>query len=286
MFSEVIRNISRVNNVLQELIKNYEQLQNMSKANSLEEKSQDYSSDSEIDEVYKNLNQKRKLRSNNDTTPPATKKNFPGTEMIVSEEEQEDITEKSNFDDNDQRTPSIQRLQAPDSEKENKVEETESSDDSTDKNVRDHKHSDEVKVPDNVFADNVHSKDSEKKEKSMKTKKKESAVLSDIEMYSTTKVSVQGNARNVQQVLHAETFQKEKIWDEIAKEKPIELKAHRNMPYNTENDMRSPSVMDLRSKKTAIVIVAKNKVCYVSFKTNLLLNIDRFFAVVEKFATT
>lgn len=60
IFADVIKNISRVNNVLQELINNYEQLQKIYKS---QENVESVYSDSEIDEIFKSKNGKKSKRT-------------------------------------------------------------------------------------------------------------------------------------------------------------------------------------------------------------------------------
>ncbi|XP_053620701.1 uncharacterized protein LOC128681108 isoform X2 [Plodia interpunctella] len=121
---DVIKNISRVNNALQELIKNYEHLQKIYKAESIE--SNDYSTDSEMDERFKSDKHKKKNRSKNDVTSPKTSAYaFPATQLIGFDNSEELHKHSASNDDTKsigsesveinvkQRIPKIEHLQAP-----------------------------------------------------------------------------------------------------------------------------------------------------------------------------
>lgn len=101
IFSDVIKNISKVNNVLQDLIRNYEHLQKIYRADSFET-TLELSSDSELDEYFKHTEKKmrKKNRDGGSDTEnwSTTKKDFPATQMLVSDE-METATEKFTSDD-------------------------------------------------------------------------------------------------------------------------------------------------------------------------------------------
>lgn len=269
IFTDVIKNISRVNNILQDLIKNYEQLQKMYKTQSFEV---DISTDSEIDEAYKNENIKHKTnsRTSSNATYPPIKKKFPGTAMLVSEEELETITEESNFLEDQNKLPLIQSLHAPEPVRINEEVKEDSEDDYKVKKRKhiDHKHSDEIRVPDYVFYDNVHPKTTTKKAQSKRTKSTYKKYKHNVHQRSKERdvetKDVQGNSRNVQKVVYTESFNQEKIWDEIVNKKPIELKTHRNILQQSKRGMRSRDDYwkKERPRKTALVILSKTKVSF------------------------
>ncbi|KOB76506.1 Uncharacterized protein OBRU01_01732, partial [Operophtera brumata] len=87
LFADVIKNISRVNNVLQDLINNYEQLQNIYKS---QENVKSEDSDSEMDEVFKTKKKEAKRSKNEATTepePPPDKSRV--TQMFWSDHEED-----------------------------------------------------------------------------------------------------------------------------------------------------------------------------------------------------
>ncbi|CAD0206047.1 unnamed protein product [Chrysodeixis includens] len=113
VFADVIKNITRVNNVLQKLINNYEQLQKIYKSKEMVE-GPEYSSESEYNNKQKN-NKRDKERSFKNDMPGSrtTGKFLQGTQIIYAEVEGPDKKGKTaNENKNKQRkTPKIEELQ-------------------------------------------------------------------------------------------------------------------------------------------------------------------------------
>lgn len=114
-FADVVKNITRVNNVLEDLIKNYEKLKKIYESEELVEK--DQSSDTEIDEQFKNAEKKiNRSKPKTSTTDP----DRIATQMFLSAEHKKIWSEENEVEiDNSQekaRDPHFEYL------KEGKVE--------------------------------------------------------------------------------------------------------------------------------------------------------------------
>ncbi|RVE49453.1 hypothetical protein evm_005884 [Chilo suppressalis] len=246
IFTDVIRNITRVNNVLEELIQNYEKIQKYYDTNSFEK---DYSSDIEIDELYKNgkFYNKTKSRTYVDNTL-WPKMEFPATAMIFSDDDVSEI-EDSAEDNEEVKRADDQKSTADEVSDENSKEDSKE----LSENARIEDKNTEIKESKIIFlrphkykADNSNKiKDLNPKTHHIQNRKHK------IETGSTKPIN-----RNVEKIIYAETFPQGKIWDEIARKKPINLRSV-NIPSSRLKDNKL-HLRTNRSPKTALVIVTKN----------------------------
>lgn len=220
VFTDVIKNISRVNNVLQELIDNYEQLKKMYKS---QENSETEESGTEVDGGFK-----AKGNDGSETTQRAQLGgDFPATQMFWSNDEKDSI---SASDDDEKDKNSEKNASAKDiTEKigENSSSDTstgESTDISTDKEEHNHKTKKTkpgLRQKPEIVPIGTTKKTAEVKPKMIKSNPVKTNNYFDPK---TTQVYKEvNNSRGVQKVVYAELFSKNNIWDDIFKNKPIQL---------------------------------------------------------------
>lgn len=290
LFSDVIKNISRVNTVLQELIQNYEQLQKIYKSHSFESTQTD-SVESDIDEAFKNAKGKNRSKDKDNETRKEiiySQNRFPATQMFLSEEETvQETTEQFQNTDAEEELPEIEATKTNRTKIVNILRSSSDSDDTNENKVkevkevihRNHRHSDEVKVPDHVFFDNVH-KDIKNKirnsnptglnyKKTARIKPKyrgkirnNTSTSPTFRKFSPNTTTIRDSSKNVLHVLQSEDFPEDKIWKNIADKTPINLGIHRKT-INFERDMGIGnrdiySKSRVKWKKPALLILTSN----------------------------
>ncbi|XP_030041219.1 uncharacterized protein LOC115456339 [Manduca sexta] len=284
IFADVIRNISRVNNVLQELISNYEQLQKIYKS----QESTDYSSDAEIDEVFKSIKKAKydhKMNAKVNPTERPNSESFPATQMIWSEDDDDD-NDADTDDESEERAKGnvVGKFPKPEAQKAKNTpidtfENTSSESMEVIKNTSILKPN-EAKI---IFID-THKKIKEITEnKEASTKKKVEPTKTPKTRYKkvlkndkvnmkarkdklaakTSNTIKQNNGtKSIKKIIYAEKFSPKSIWKEIIKNKPIQLEPQEEVIYNAPkkraDNYKPMGSLQSEAAKTALVIVSKS----------------------------